>query len=107
MMFSQCNTCTMGIYIPYDTISRGVWPHRGPFFSFPMFFLLVHALFSLHSLSTIVTVNDIKPLSMYYIIHIPIPCFKLLEPFLYAMTFFHYIIYIVYLYTVNDFKHDA
>ena len=24
-----------------------------PFFSFPMFFLLVHALFSLHSLSTI------------------------------------------------------
>ena len=30
MMFSQCNTCSMVIYQAYDTISRGVWPHRGP-----------------------------------------------------------------------------
>ena len=32
MMFSQCNTCSMVIYqaYVYDTISRGVWPHRGP-----------------------------------------------------------------------------
>ena len=29
MMFSQCNTCSMVIYQAYDTISRGVWPHRG------------------------------------------------------------------------------
>ena len=29
-MFSQCNTCMLNGYIPYDTISREVWPHRGP-----------------------------------------------------------------------------
>ena len=31
MMFSQCNNMFNGYTcIPYDTISRGVWPHRGP-----------------------------------------------------------------------------
>ena len=28
MMFSQCNT--QWLYTLYDTISMGVWPHRGP-----------------------------------------------------------------------------
>ena len=35
-----------------------------PFFSFPMFFLLVHALFSLHSLSIIDIIYSISIQSM-------------------------------------------
>ena len=61
--------------------------HSYSIFSFPMFFLLVHALFSLHIVSKYryTTVNDITPLSMYYIARTSytfLYLVSLLEPFL-------------------------